>query len=118
MRSYLAEFMGAFFLAFSVLSTEVVSPVLAAVTAGTVLVGCVWAGAHISGAHFNPAVTLGVYLRGGLSMLDLWSYWAAQLAGALAAAIVVLGIPRADRPSLTGVTLSPGPASMAPALVV
>jgi aquaporin Z len=51
-------------------------------------------------------------------MLDLWSFWAAQLSGALAAAIVVLGIPRVDQPSLTGVTLSPGPASMAPALVV
>lgn len=117
MRSYLAEFLGAFFLAFVVLSTTAVSHALAAATTGTVLVGCVWVGAHISGAHFNPAVTLGVFLRGGLSLLDLWSYWAAQLLGALAASVVTLGIPADGSGSASrDLTISVG--DMGPALVV
>ena len=117
MRSYLAEFLGAFFLVFVVLSTTAVSHVLAAATTGTVLVGCVWVGAHISGAHFNPAVTLGVFLRGGLSMLDLWSYWAAQLLGALAASVVALGIPAGGSDSGSRV-LSTGLGDLGPTLVV
>lgn len=117
MRSYLAEFLGAFFLVFVVLSTTGVSHVLAAATTGTVLVGCVWVGAHISGAHFNPAVTLGVFLRGGLSMLDLWSYWAAQLLGALAASVVALGIP-ADGSGSASRDLTSGFGDLGPALVV
>lgn len=117
MRSYLAEFLGAFFLVFVVLSTTAVSHVLAAATTGTVLVGCVWVGAHISGAHFNPAVTLGVFLRGGLSMLDLWSYWAAQLLGALAASVVALGIP-ADGSDSGSLLLTTGLSDLGPALVV
>lgn len=93
MRSYLAELLGAFFLVFTVLSTSAVAPVIAAAAVGGVLTACVWIGAQVSGAHFNPAVTLAVYLRGGLSLLDLWSYWAAQLAGALIASMLALAIP-------------------------
>lgn len=99
MRSYLTESLGAFFLVFTVLSTVAASSGLAAASVGTVLVGCVWAGAHVSGGHFNPAVTFGVFLRGGLSVLDLWSYWAAQLAGALLAAVVALVVLPRSTPS-------------------
>lgn len=92
MRSYVAEFLGAFFVVFTALSTAAVSPVLCALSVGAVVVACIWVGAHISGAHFNPAVTFAVYLRGGLSLLDLWSYWAAQLGGAFVAAVAGLAV--------------------------
>lgn len=88
MRAYLAELLGAFFLVFTFLSTAQAPVGVAAVAVAAVLVACVWAGAHISGGHFNPAVSLAAYLRHRLSLVDLWSYWAAQLAGALAAALV------------------------------
>jgi aquaporin Z len=91
-RSYLAELLGAFFLVFTVLCAGPVSTVLTAVCVATVLVVCTWVGAHVSGGHFNPAVTLGVYLRGGMSSLDLLSYWAAQLAGALLASVVAVTV--------------------------
>lgn len=88
MRAYLAEFLGAFFLVFTFLSTASAPVGVAAVAVAAVLVACVWAGAHVSGGHFNPAVSLAAYLRRRLTLVDLWSYWAAQLAGALAAALV------------------------------
>jgi MIP family channel proteins len=41
---------------------------------------------HISGAHFNPAVTAGFWVTRKLGTFDSLMYWAAQLAGAVAAA--------------------------------
>lgn len=44
---------------------------------------------HISGGHFNPAVTIGFWVTKRLNTLDVVLYWAAQLAGALAAAFLL-----------------------------
>lgn len=45
----------------------------------------VYAGGHRSGGHYNPAVSLGVFMRKGIQLDELLSYWAAQiLAGILA----------------------------------
>ncbi|CAO2583153.1 AQP8 [Lemmus lemmus] len=38
---------------------------------------------NISGGHFNPAVSLGVTLIGGLNIMLLLPYWIAQLSGGL-----------------------------------
>jgi aquaporin Z len=89
-RPYLSEFLGAFFLVFTFLSTSVAPSELAAFAVAAVVVAAMWAGAHLSGGHFNPAVTLATYLRRQLSLADLWSYWAAQLAGAFAAALLAM----------------------------
>ncbi|HUE96999.1 MAG TPA: aquaporin, partial [Longimicrobiaceae bacterium] len=62
---------------------------LAPVAIGSVLMVMVYAGAHISGAHYNPAVTLGVLLRGRATRAELGAYWAAQLVGAALAVPVV-----------------------------
>jgi MIP family channel proteins len=45
--------------------------------------------AHISGGHLNPAVTIGFWVTRKLSTFETLSYWAAQLAGACAAAYLV-----------------------------
>ena len=44
---------------------------------------------HISGAHFNPAVTVGIWVTRRISTFDALSYWAAQLAGGIAAAYML-----------------------------
>jgi aquaporin Z len=44
---------------------------------------------HISGGHFNPAVTIGFWVTKRFSTLDVVLYWAAQLAGAVAAAFLL-----------------------------
>src|SRR3974377_615051 len=47
---------------------------------------------HISGGHFNPAITIGFWVTRRLSTLDSLAYWAAQLAGATAAAFVLKAV--------------------------
>ena len=65
-----------------------------AVTAGIGVSLAIYATASISGAHLNPAVSLAVALFRGRSfpMRRLPAYWAAQLAGAVLAGLVVLGV--------------------------
>jgi MIP family channel proteins len=41
---------------------------------------------HISGGHFNPAITIGFWVTKRLTTLNTILYWAAQIAGAVAAA--------------------------------
>jgi aquaporin Z len=49
----------------------------------------IFAGGHISGGHFNPAVTLGVWLRGKCETKDVVPYMVFQVVGAVLAALVV-----------------------------
>jgi aquaporin Z len=49
----------------------------------------VFAGGHISRAHYNPAVTLGVWLRGKCETKDLLPYWISQIVAAVIAGFVV-----------------------------
>src|SRR6266576_671190 len=49
----------------------------------------IFAGGHISGGHFNPAVTLGVWLRGKCETKDVAPYMIFQIMGAGLAALVV-----------------------------
>jgi aquaporin Z len=86
MRKYLTEFIGTFGLVFTVGCAVMSGSGLAPLAIGAVLMVLVYAGGHISGAHYNPAVTLGVWLRGKLPTSDVLPYWAAQLAGAFIAA--------------------------------
>ena len=86
MRKYVTEFIGTFGLVFTVGCAVMSGSALAPLAIGAVLVALVYAGGHISGAHYNPAVTLGVLLRGKMPTGDVLPYWAAQLAGAFIAA--------------------------------
>jgi aquaporin Z len=47
----------------------------------------IFAGGQISGAHYNPAVTLGVWIRGACSTLQASFYLVAQVIGAIVAAL-------------------------------
>jgi aquaporin Z len=47
---------------------------------------------HISGCHLNPAVTLGLWAGGRFPAREMLPYAAAQLAGAIAAAFLLLAI--------------------------
>lgn len=44
----------------------------------------------ISGAHLNPAVSLGAFLGGRMPVNEMIGYWVAQVAGGLAAAVVLM----------------------------
>jgi aquaporin Z len=49
----------------------------------------IFAGGHISGGHYNPAVTLGVYVRGRCPAGDVAPYMIFQVVGAILAAMAV-----------------------------
>ena len=83
MKKYITEFIGTFFL---VLTVGLTGNPLAI---GAALMVMIYAGGHISGGHYNPAVTLAVLIRGRISMGDAMVYMGSQLAGGLAAALVV-----------------------------
>ena len=86
MRKYVTEFIGTFGLVFTVGCAVMSGSALAPLAIGAALMVFIYAGGHISGGHYNPAVTLGVFLRGKLPRRDLGPYWIAQLAGAFLAA--------------------------------
>jgi aquaporin Z len=90
MNKYIAEFIGTFFLVLTIGLTATHTPagVIAPLAIGAVLMVMVYAGGHISGAHYNPAVSLGVLIRGKLNVGDFVPYLIAQIAAAALAAVV------------------------------
>ncbi len=104
MKKYLVEFIGAFFLVFTIGMTGLPEPytgVIAPLAIGSVLMVMIYAGGHISGGHFNPAVTLAVWLRGRCPTRDVPGYMAAQFGAALVAGVLALyarGYPRVPMP--------------------
>jgi len=92
MRSYLTEFIGTFFLVFTVGCTVLGKVVVAPLAIGAVLMVMIYAGGHISGGHYNPAVTLAVLVRGRITLPDAIAYWLAQVAAGLLAAAAALYI--------------------------
>ena len=91
MNKYIAEFIGTFFLVLTIGCTGIGASagVIAPLAIGAALMVMVFAGGHISGAHYNPAVTLGVLIRGKLKAADAVPYIVAQLLAAAAAAVAV-----------------------------
>jgi len=88
MKKYLVEFIGTFFLVFTVGAT-VISPgagPFAPIAIGAALMVMIFAGGHVSGGHFNPAVTFSVWLRGRCETRAVAPYWIAQIAAAIVAA--------------------------------
>jgi aquaporin Z len=91
MNKYLVELIGTFFLVLTVGCTVIAPGAgdLAPIAIGASLMVMIFAGGHISGGHYNPAVTLGVWMRGKCDTKDIVPYWVAQLVGALIAAVLV-----------------------------
>ena len=89
MKKYLVEFIGTFFLVFTVGMAVRSGAALAPLAIGASLMVMIFAGGHVSGGHFNPAVTLAVFLRGKCDKSDVLPYWVAQFAAGLVAALIV-----------------------------
>jgi aquaporin Z len=102
MRAYLTEFIGAFFLVFTIGLTSVSGLAVAPLAIGAALMVMVYMGGHISGAHYNPAVSLAACIRGALPWSQLAPYVISQLLGAIAAGFAVYVI--------TGTPFGPAPA--------
>jgi len=88
---YIAEFFGTGFLVLtikvSVADLNDVKSDLGSFAIGFVLMVIIYQYVYISGAHFNPAVTLGIVIRGGTQSFptynwgQIFMYWIAQILG-------------------------------------
>lgn len=94
LKKMLAELIGTFFLLLAIGMTALPGTGnagnLAPLAIGLALTVMVYSCGHISGAHFNPAVTLGVLLRGKCKISEAPLYVGAQLFGAALAIYSVL----------------------------
>src|ERR1041385_8284343 len=112
MKKYLTEFIGTFFLVLTI-GMCVIDPGagnLAPIAIGSALMVMVYAGGHVSGGHYNPAVTLAVWRRGKCPVADVPGYWASQVAGGVAAALLALYLKGAP-------TITPTEIKVVPALI-
>ena len=87
-----AEFVGTFFLVLTIGLTSLVGTDFAPIAIGTVLTAMVYMAGHVSGAQFNPAVTLAVWLRGGMPARETGPYVVAQVLAAALAALAAFGV--------------------------
>src|ERR1700721_4473486 len=89
MKKLIVEFIRTFFFV-PTFGSCVVNPnvgVIAPIAIGSSRIVMIFAGGHISGGHYNPAVTLGVWIRGACSALEAGFYLVAQVIGAIVAAL-------------------------------
>ncbi|MEO0965734.1 MAG: MIP family channel protein [Planctomycetota bacterium] len=92
-----AEFIGTFFLVFAgcgaMISNDITAGVVGHVTVGVVwgliVMALIYALGDISGCHINPAVTIAFWVAGRFPTRRVPPYLAAQLAGAIAAALAL-----------------------------
>jgi len=93
MRKFTTEFIGTFFLTFTVgMAVLGDKGNFAPLAIGSVLMVMIYAGGHISGAHYNPAVTLAVWIRCKITAGDAIPYMIAQILGAVLASFMVIYI--------------------------
>jgi aquaporin Z len=86
MRRYITEFIGTFFLVFTIGCTVLGKSDLAPIAIGAALMVMVYAGGHVSGGHYNPAVTLAIFFRGRIAAQEIGPYWGSQILGGVVAA--------------------------------
>ena len=98
MKKYLAELVGTAVLtlmgcgaavALDCGPTNVPGMVGTAIAFGLSVVAMAYTIGGISGCHINPAITLGVFLSGRMSVKDAVGYWIAQIIGGIVGALLL-----------------------------
>lgn len=95
MNKFIAEFIGTLVLVLfgcgaAVLGGDNVGQLGIALAFGFAIVAMAYGVGPISGCHVNPAVSLAAFVAGRMSARDMLVYWAAQFAGALAGAAILM----------------------------
>jgi aquaporin Z len=88
-RKLTVEFIGTFFLMFTIGTALATAGTFAPLAIGSALMVMVFAGGHISGGHYNPAVSTAVFARGKMTGTEYVSYVAVQIVGAIVAGALV-----------------------------
>ena len=113
MNKYITELIGTFFLVLTIGCTVIAGAagVIPPLAIGSALMVVIFAGGHISGGHYNPAVTLGVWIRGRCDTKDVVPYIVSQIIGAVLAAVIVKYLKAGA--AVTAMNLALGPALLA-----
>jgi aquaporin NIP len=89
-KKLIAEFIGTYFLVFAGPGAMVIDAITkdithvgVALTFGLVVMALIYSFGHVSGAHFNPAVTIGFWVRKDISLRESLFYILTQFAAAL-----------------------------------
>lgn len=112
-RKALAEAIATFLFVLAIIAAVNSESPLTPLAIGFTLMVLVYSTGHISGAHLNPAVSVGVFLRGGLTVVDLIAYLVAQFVGGALAALASLTVWPAGGKA---VVIEVGPAFLVEAL--
>lgn len=89
MKKYVAEFIGTFFLMAAIgLAVFGNAGEWTPAAIGLTLLAMIYATGHVSKAHFNPAVTVGFWIRGELDVREIIPYFLAEFGGAVAGAFL------------------------------
>jgi len=100
-RALVAEFLYTFALCYVVLNVATAKGTSGNPTYGLAIGFTVLAGAYavggVSGGAFNPAVAVGITMMGLASMVNIWIYFVANLAGGAAAALIFKAMHPLDR---------------------
>ena len=91
LKKYLVEFIGTFFLVFTIGATAAWGGegCIAPLAIGFVLMVMVYAGGYISGGHYNPAVSLACAIRGALEWKQWLPYAIFQISGGVCAGLTI-----------------------------
>ena len=101
MKKYVAEFIGTAVLVIVGCGTAMLvgcdaanggGYILTALAFGLAIVAMAYSIGNISGCHINPAVSLAIYIRGGLTLNDFIGYVVAQVLGAIAGSAILAAI--------------------------
>ncbi len=101
MKKYLAEFIGTSILVFMGCGTAMLvgcdasagsGYLLTALAFGLSIVAMAYSIGNVSGCHINPAVTLGVYLAGGMEKKDVIPYMIAQVLGGFLGTVLLAAV--------------------------
>ena len=101
MKKYISEFIGTMVLVIMGCGTAMLvgcgadsgcGYVLTALAFGLSIVAMAYSIGNISGCHINPAVSLGVFMSGGMTGKDFFGYIVSQCLGALAGAGILAAV--------------------------
>ena len=101
MRKFFAEFIGTFVLVFIACGVAAVTGcsaeanaayILTALAFGGVIVAMAYSIGNISGCHINPAVSLAVFINGGITAAEFVQYLIAQFLGGIVGAAALMGV--------------------------
>jgi aquaporin Z len=131
-KTYLAEFLGTFWLVLGGCGAAMLSAgfpeigiglIGVSLAFGLTVLTIAYSLGHVSGAHLNPAVTIGFWASGSISANKILPYVASQITGAIAAAAVLYIIVTGNGSSIGDFAAngygehSPGKYSMLAAIV-